>query len=225
VRQREVRHGPGKYSADVIVVIGSLRLRGSGSDADSAGLTAEIATAAASEGARVELIAKLGDDPAGDAVLLSLARDDVGHVALLRDPGRPTTTVIAATDEPIDADADEAHADQAGDANGPPTLDAADVGLALRYLPEMAVIVPVHLGSDVLSEVIAAAGWAETSLVVVVPADDGPPDGLPERAITLAAADDDESAVGRAIGQYAAAIDRGEPADAAYEALLAAGRG
>jgi len=209
----------------VIVVIGSLRLRGSGPDADSTGLAAEIATAAASEGARVELIAKLGDDPAGDAVLLSLARHDVGHVALLRDPARPTTTVIAAIDEPIDADADEAHRAESDDATDPPTLEAADVGLALRYLPEIAVIVSVHLGSDVLSEAIAAAGWAETSLVVVVPAGDGPPDGLPERAVTLSAADDDESAVGRAIGRYAAALDRGQPADAAYEALLAAGRG
>jgi hypothetical protein len=59
---------------------------------------------------------------------------------------------------------------------------------------------------------------------VVVPADDGPPDGLPEHAVTLAAADDDESAVGRAIGRYAAALDRGDPAAAAYDALIAAGR-
>jgi hypothetical protein len=208
----------------VIVVIGSLRLRGSGPDADAAGLAASIAAAAAAEGARVELIGKLGDDPAGDAVLLSLARHDVGHVALLRDLGRVTTTVEE-TDEPIDADAGDGPPAASGDVADAPTLDAADVGLALRYLPEIAVIVPVHLPTDVLAEAIAAAGWAETSLVVVVPADDEPPDGLPGRAVTLAAADEDESAVGQAIGRYAAALDRGEPADAAHETLRAAARG
>lgn len=208
----------------MIVVIGSLRLRGSGPDAEAAGLAASVATAAASPGARVELIGKLGDDPPGDAVLLSLARHGVGHVALLRDPAR--RTMIASTgEEPIDADAEGDPAAEPIDAGDVPTLEAADVGLALRYLPEIAVIVAVHLPPDVLAEAAAAAGWAETSLLVIVAADDLPPDGLPERAVTLAAADEDESAVGDAIGRYAAALDRGEPADAAYDTLIAAGRG
>ena len=214
----------------MIVIIGSLRLRGSGPDADAAGLAASIAAAAAAEGARVELIGKLGDDPAGDAVLLALARYGVGHVALLRDPGRRTTTSAAAFDERIDVDASEAltadvGAAQPADAGASPTLEAADAGLALRYLPEISVIVAVHLAPDVLAEAAAAAGWAETSLVVVVPADSGPPDGLPKGAVTLAADDGDESAVGGAIGRYAAALDRGDPADAAYDTLVAAGRG
>lgn len=209
----------------MIVVIGSLRLRGSGPDAEAAGLAASIAAAAAaSPGTRVELIGKLGDDPAGDAVLLSLARHGVGHVALLRDPARRTTTIASAGDEAIDADADGDPATEPVDGGDAPTLEAADVGLALRYLPEIAVIVAVHLPADVLVEAAAAAGWAETSLLVIVPADDTPPDGLPERAVTLAAADEDESAVGAAIGRYAAALDRGEPADAAYDTLIAAGR-
>ncbi len=209
----------------MIVVIGSLRLRGSGSDAEAAGLAASVATAAVSPGARVELIGKLGDDPAGDAVLLSLARHGVGHVALLRDPARRTTTLAADIDEPLDADSGDDPASEPKGAGDAPTLEAADVGLALRYLPEIAVIVAVHLPPDVLAEAAAAAGWAETSLLVIVPADDTPLDGLPERAVTLAAADDDESAVGAAIGRYAAALDRGEPADAAYDTLIAAGRG
>jgi sugar/nucleoside kinase (ribokinase family) len=213
----------------VIVVIGSLRLRGSGSDAEADGLAASIAAAAAASGARVELIGKLGDDPAGDAVLLSLARHGVGHVALLRDPGRRTTTAPA-IDERIDLDESEALTAEGGaaepaGAGGSPTLEAADAGLALRYLPEISVIVAVHLAPEVLTEAAAAAGWAETSLVVVVPADGGPPDGLPAGAVTLAVADDDESAVGGAIGRYAAALDRGDPADAAYDAFIAAGRG
>ena len=214
----------------MIVVIGSLRLRGSGPDADAAGLAASIAAAAATEGARVELIGKLGDDPAGDAVLLSLARQGVGHVALLRDPGRRTTTTAAAIDERVDVEAREAAtadvgaAEPAGSGESP-TLEAADAGLALRYLPEISVIVAVHLAPGVLAEAAAAAGWADTSLVVVVPADGVPPDGLPAGAVTLAAADGDESAVGGAVGRYAAALDRGDPAAAAYDVLVAAGRG
>jgi hypothetical protein len=62
-------------------------------------------------------------------------------------------------------------------------------------------------------------------LVVVVPEEHEPPADLPNNAVTLAAADADESGVGAAIGRYAAALDRGDPADAAYDALVAAGRG
>ena len=58
----------------MIAVIGTPRLRGTGSDADVAGLAAAIAAAAAAAGSRVELIGKLGDDSPGDAVLLALAR-------------------------------------------------------------------------------------------------------------------------------------------------------
>ena len=46
---------------------------------DAGGLAAGIARAAAAAGAEVQLIGKVGDDPAGDAVLLALARGGVGH--------------------------------------------------------------------------------------------------------------------------------------------------
>lgn len=209
----------------MIVVIGPLRLWGSGSDAEASGLAASIAVAAAADGARVEVIDKVGDDPAGDAVLLSLARRRVGHVAVLRDAGR-VTPVVAATDgaseKPIDpTEADQPDAGSSGPGDAP--LDPADAGLALRYLPEIAVIVAVHLPDDVLAEAVAAAGWAETSLIVVVPSEEAAPADVPPGAVTLAAADADESGVGAAIGRYAAALDRGAPADDAYEALIAAG--
>jgi hypothetical protein len=210
----------------VIVVIGSLRLRGAGPDVEVVGLAASIAISAAEGGAGVEVVGKVGDDPAGDAALLALAHKGVGHVALLRDPARQTPTVPA-IGELIDRTSDDLPQKESGrrDAGDPPTLEAADAGLALRYLPEISVIVAVHQPPEVLVEAAAAAGWAETSLVVVVPLKKGPPDGLPDRAVSLAAADDDESAVGQAIGRYAAALDRGEPAEAAHEVLIAAGRG
>jgi hypothetical protein len=200
----------------MIVVIGSMRLLGSGEEADAAGLAASIAASAAGEGARVELIGKLGDDPAGDAVLLALARRNVGHVAVLRDPAR-ATSVVNPPDEAVDPDAPDATETPAFEG---PVLEAADAGLALRYLPQIAVIVTVHLAGDVLAEAVSAASWAETDLIVVVQPDAAPPDGLPADAVTLAVPDLDESAAGAAIGRYAAALDRGAPAQSAYAALV-----
>jgi hypothetical protein len=221
----------------VIAVIGTPRLRGAGPEADVAGLATAIAAAAAAGGSRVEFIGKTGDDPAGDAVLLAMARHFVGHVATLRDPARPTP-VVPADDEPIDVDASGTASDP--DAGGPetaaqaavqaavpegPALDAADVGLALRYLPELAVIVTVHVTPDVVDEAVAAAGWAQTSLVVVLRPEEPVPEGLPEQAVVVAVADHDdiEAGAGAAIGRYAAALDQGEAAAEAFDALVASG--
>lgn len=202
----------------MIVVIGSIRLRGSGADADAAGLASEIAIAAAAAAARVEVITRLGDDAAGDAVLLALARHRVGHVAVLRDAGTPTE-VIAESDDAAAPAVDETD-------GGPPTrkgpaLDAADADLALRYLPEIDVIVAVHLDVAVMAQVLAAAAWAETSLIVVVAPGSGVPPGLPDDAVTLELDDSDDSATGAAIGRYAAGLDRGDAPRDAYDALIA----
>jgi hypothetical protein len=220
----------------VIAVIGTPRLRGTGPDADVAGLAAAIAVAAAAAGSRVELIGKVGDDPPGDAALLALAGHFVGHVATLRDPARPTP-VIAALAEPgdiveTDPASPVASAAPATEAPAPvapnavvPVLDAADVGLALRYLPELAVIVTVQASSDIVDEAVAASGWAQTALIVVVSPDAAAPEGLPEAATVVAVADDDdlEGGAGAAIGRYAAAIDQGEPGSEAYAELVATG--
>ena len=207
----------------MIAVIGAPRLRGTGLDADVAGLATAIAAAAAAAGSRTEFIGKTGDDSAGDLVLHGLARHGVGHVATLRDPSRPTP-VLRSGDEPVDVDASDS-----SDAPGPsvdgPVLEAADVGLALRYLPELAAIVTVHATPDVVAEAAAASGWAQTSLIVVVAPDAVVPEGLPASAIVGAVADEDELGVGAgaAIGRYAAAIDRGEPTADAYAELVATG--
>jgi len=220
----------------VIAVIGTPRLRGTGPEADIAGLATGIAAAAAAAGSRVEFIGKTGDDPAGDAVLLAMARHFIGHVATLRDPARPTVEVPA-EDEPIDVDgsettldpdaADVGAAEAAGQVAVPegPALEAADVGLALRYLPELAVIVTVHVTPDVVDEAGAAAGWAQTSLIVVLRPGEAVPEDLPEHAVAVAVADDDDigAGAGSAIGRYAAALDQGEPAAEAFDALVASG--
>ena len=213
----------------MIAVIGIPRLQGVGADADVAGLAASIAVAAAGNDERVELVGKVGDDPAGDVLLVALARHGVGHVATLRDPAR-MTPVAPMVEDPADLDIDEADGPHTADA-GPeppaavPMLEAADVSLALRYLPELGVIVTVHVATDVVAEAIAAAGWARTALIVVVDPAADPPEGLPNDAVAIAVADHDELAAGAgaAIGRYAAAIDRGDPADAAYANLKATG--
>jgi sugar/nucleoside kinase (ribokinase family) len=212
----------------VIGVVGTPRLGERGPDEDVAGLAAAIAVAAAAAGSRVELIGKVGDDPSGDAVLLGLTQHHVGHVATLRDPAR-ATPVIATVEEPVDVDGTEASpSDQATPVESTregPVLEAADVGLALRYLPELAVIVAVHTTPDVIEEAVAASGWAQTALIVVVSPDAAAPEGLPETATVVAVADDDEleAGAGAAIGRYAAALDQGDPAAEAYAELVATG--
>ena len=207
----------------MIAVIGIPRLQGAGTDADAAGLAASIAAGAAAAESRVELVGKIGDDDAGDAVLLALSRRGVGHVATLRDPAHPTP--VAAGDDDADLDDDGDGATPPGpQGQESPALEAADVGLALRYLPELGVIVTVHVAPDVVAEAASAAGWARTGLIVVVDGASEIPDGLPDDALALAAEDgDDLGGIGAAIGRYAASLDQGRPADAAYAELVAAG--
>ncbi len=212
----------------MIVVIGGLGLRGSIEEPEPDGLAPAIAIAAAAAGARVELISKAGDDPAGDAVLLALAGAGVGHVATLRDPSR-LTPVRSLPDEPTDPATDEATETGAGGAaeDAPPadlrpTLDAADVSLALRYLTDFGVLVAVHPSSDLLAEAVSAAGWASARLVVVLESEGDVPAGMPADALVVAAAADDAEGVGERIGRYAAAVSRGDDAAAAYRDLTAA---
>jgi hypothetical protein len=225
---RTAPHAPARYAAGVIVVIGGLGLRGSVEEPEPDGLAPAIAVAAAAAGARVELISKAGDDPAGDAVLLALAADGVGHVATLRDPSR-FTPIRSQPDEPTDPatdDVTETAADGAGEdaptADLRPTLDAADVSLALRYLTDFQVLVAVHPSTEVLAEAVSAAGWASARLVVVLESEGDVPDGMPADALVVAAAADDAEGVGARIGRYAAALSRGDDAAAAYRDLTAA---
>ena len=206
----------------MIVVIGAVFARGTGLDAVPGGLAAGIALAAAAE-SRVELVARIGDDPAGDAVLLALAAAGVGHVATLRDPARATPIAPAEADT-IDIDPDvAAEADISGTAlppAGAPTLDSGDVDLALRYLTDFRAIVVVHPTEAVVNEVIAAADYAGTHLVIV--ADPHAPAllDLPDAALVVGASDD-AAGFGDLLGRYVAAVDRGEAPATAFAILSA----
>jgi sugar/nucleoside kinase (ribokinase family) len=202
----------------VIVVIGNLVGRiDEVHGIEPAGFVAIIASAAAEGGSQVQVVARVGDDSVGDAVLLGLASRHVGHVATLRDAGRRTPLLHSAEDPADDAEPSEGDVAAFDDA----TLDAADVGLALRYLTDYRVIVIAHmLDGALIREAVSATSWAGGHLIVVTPPDvtlDAP---VPVDALVLSAAPDAEAIASR-LGRYAAAVDAGRDLDRAYAALTA----
>jgi hypothetical protein len=178
-----------------------------------------VALAAAERGSAVELIGRAGDDHAGDALVLALARAHVGHVALLRDPARPTPIIAGATDDELSVTSSD---DGIVAARVPatltgPILEPADVSLGLRYLPAYDVIVVTDdVAADVIPVAAEAAEFATAHLVVLVGEGSPPPDRLPADALVLQApADDPDGAFANLVGAYAAALASGQsPAEA-----------
>ena len=168
------------------------------------GRTCEIALAAAGRGSGVEIVGRVGDDRAGDALMVALAKAGVGHVAVLRDPSHPT-----------------------GVGTDPPLLEPADVSLGLQYLTTFRVLVVADdVPAAVVPVAVEAAGFAGAHLVLLVPA--GPAGGTRETtaggdATVLAAPKgDDDGAFARLVGAYAAGIDGGADPAGAFSAAVAA---
>jgi hypothetical protein len=190
------------------------------------GLVVEVAAAARGRGAEVELVGKIGNDGTGDAVVVALGRLGIGHAALLRDPARPTPVLT------VDVSEDGAEIDAEGpttrllpeDADARPMLEAADLALALSFLPGAGVVVL----ADVMSESTLAAGiegaaFSSARLIVLVPAGSTAP-AVPAEATVLEAPNDDDGSFGRMVGVFAGALDAGiDPAAAFGEAVSAAG--
>jgi sugar/nucleoside kinase (ribokinase family) len=204
----------------VIVVVGNPSARAStDGPAVSAGLPAHVAIAAVAAGGSAQIVGRVGEDPAGEAALIDLARHGVGHAAVLRDPTRPTLVTAAATEE--DALEDASTGDVAA-ADPISTLDAADLQLAFDYLPEYAVIVVAEpLAPPALAVAVGAAAWSASALVVVGRADDLA--GLPDDATVLDAPGDGDpdGSFATMVGTYAAGLDRGDDPRAAFEAAAA----
>jgi hypothetical protein len=210
----------------VIVVIGSPHLRFRGSKQEAAGPAVGASATAAAAGAEVELVGKIGDDPAGEVVLLDLAAREIGHVAILRDPSRatPETADIDGIDaDPFDEPAADGEPEPKGSPSAP-TLEPADIELALRYLPDYRVLVVAEPLPPAALEVVVAAGrWSGAALVIVVPHGSDPVD-VPEATILEAPDGDPDDAFAAVVGGYAAALDRGEePAEAFTSASTASG--
>jgi hypothetical protein len=222
----------------VIVVIGSPLGRLEEGVVVGAGTATRVAIVAAATGRDVQLVGRVGDDPVAHEILLDLSRRQVGHVALLRDPARPTPLEApAAPDEdaatavddsppgptPVDSPPGPTPADRA---SLRPTLDAADVELGLRYLSDFEVVVVAEpASSDVLRVAAYAAGWSGARLLVVIGAGSELSTALPSDAIVFEAPDDDpDSAFATLVGRFAAALDDGaEPADAFRSSIAADG--
>ena len=204
----------------MIVVIGNAHLRGVGPEAVPDGLAGLAAVAAAAAGSAVELVAKVGDDAVGDALLLALARTRVGHVAVLRDGVHATGHRRDDVERPDRDDTDD-HGWIVRPGDGL-VLEAADVALALRYLTDYRVVVAVHPSPGVAREAIAAADWAGAGFVLVTAADAELPAGLPSSALVVGVGESEVvEDVAVRLGTYAAAIDRGEDGAAAFAALTA----
>jgi hypothetical protein len=208
-----------RYAPRVIVVVGNPIGRLSDAGGGLAGVPAQVAAAAARAGASVQLVGKAGEDAAGNALMLALARAGVGHVALLRDPAH-ATPVLAAPDqesETLDGPADDESPVTPADPAERPQLEAADIELALRYLPDYTTIVIAEpVPGAALTIVADAASWAGATLLVVV-ASAGEGAAVPAFATVFEAPSvDPDGSFATMLGELAAAVDRGTSVEAAF---------
>jgi ribokinase len=190
----------------VIVVVGrpALAAATAGGPDHPAGSVALIALAAAGAGAAVELVGAVGDDDRADALAVALGRAGVGHAALLRLAGATT---------PRWGDA----------ASSWPRLDAADLDLGLRYLPECRVLVLAEPLPPAVRDVALEAASYHGAAIIAIAADDGPPDErLAQVATVLVAPDEAISPFAELIGRFAAALDGGEEPGPAFRRAVAA---
>jgi hypothetical protein len=209
-----------------------------GAAGDAGGLAAAIARVAAADGIEVQLIGKVGDDPSGDAVLLALGREQVGHLALLRDAGHATPIAPPglAVADPADTEAiatllgDDATTEEppADAGTAAPTaglaMEPADISLGLRYVRDFRVLVAADPLDGPSSLVIAeAAMFADAALIVVAPHGVAMP-VAPASAIVLEAPETDpDGAFATLVGRLAAALDRGMDVGEAFGSATAQG--
>jgi hypothetical protein len=226
----------------VIVVVGSPIAQPSGHAIVAGGLSSEIARRSAAAGAAVQIVGRVGEDAAGDQVLLALAAAGIGHVAVLREPGRPTPTAAPTSDGSASPDGpalgeallDELALsdDNSGSADGDEpaqepaglSVDAADLELALRYVPDYRVLVVAgDLDPSALDAVVAAAGWSGAHLVVLSP-DGASMTGIPDTATALQRpVTDPDGTFAAMVAGYAVALDRGDEPRSAFAAAQRAG--
>ena len=218
----------------MIAVVGSPVGRRSSAGLRAAGLPVAIARAVVAAGGAAQLVGKLGEGTDADAIALSLAADRIGHVALLRTPG-PAAILAGEASSAAEADGGldrlaglDGSDEPAGAArsDGPPTssMDAGDLELALRYLPDYGVVVLAEpLDPVARSAAVEAARWSGATVIVVAAAGDESASMAPEFATVLEApSEDEEGAFASLVGRYAAALDAGTPAAEAFASASAA---
>jgi len=146
--------------------------------------------AAVAAGATVETVGVVAEGPEGDRALGELARERLGHAAVLRSAAR--------------------------------FLEPADLALALRYLPDLRVVVVLGAPDGLLPTAVDGAAFAGATLLVVTDRDAAPP-GLPGDAIVIQApAIDADGTFAGFVGQLAARLDAGSSVADAWAATIAA---
>ena len=157
------------------------------------GLPARVAAAAAAAGARVEMVGTVADSADGDNTVVQLGRAGVGHAALLRNPGEART------------------------------LEAADVDLALRYVPDSRVVVLAEpLDAAAARAVFDGAAYHGAELIIVRESGAAATSDVPAGATMLEQPDEDAGAFADLVGRYASGIDSGRPAADAWSDAIAA---
>ena len=101
-------------------------------------------------------------------------------------------------------------------------LEAADLDLALRYLPEVRVVVIVEMPAPIVATAADRTQWSGAGLIVVSHASAGgaaPPAELPDGAVVLEApASDPDATFAGFVGAFAARLDAGATAADAWAA-------
>jgi hypothetical protein len=174
----------------LVVVIGSPVLRIDGVT-KAAGPGVSVAAAVARAGGTAELVGRIGDDAAGDALVLDLDRRGIGHAALLRVAG--AATPLWGPRDPL--------SDEVPPAGLP--LEPADLDLALRYLPDPAVVVVVDpLPPAALDVVVDGVAFAGARLLVLASSAGA---SLPPEVLVVNPPAVVDGAFALAVGRWAAA--------------------
>jgi sugar/nucleoside kinase (ribokinase family) len=217
----------------VIVVVGDPVLAvAPGGAAEAGGPAVAIARSCVRSGATVQLVGKVGDDPAGDEVLLSLAGARIGHVAMLRDAGQPTTVAQAPAPEVEDEATlgldvgDEAEDDDATAVADPParptsSLGPEDLDLALRYLTSFGVLVVAQAVTPAtLAAAVENAAYAGAHLVLIDAAGEMPAVPADDLTVLESPDGDPDGDFAGLVGRYTAALDGGISPAAAFRTAL-----
>jgi hypothetical protein len=102
-------------------------------------------------------------------------------------------------------------------------IEPADLDLALRYLPDLRVIVLVRPSAALLATAVAGSSWSGAQLIVVAPLDEDATAALGADAIAIEPpAHDPDSAFAGVVAALAARLDVGEAPLAAWSATVAA---
>ncbi|HET7027390.1 MAG TPA: hypothetical protein VFI28_06845 [Candidatus Limnocylindrales bacterium] len=219
------------YAPGVIVVIGSPTALKKGKRIWPAGRSVTVADMAHAGGAEVQLVGKVGDDLAGDAIVIELGRRGIGHSALARSESGLTPSTTAPAEPDDEADTGEAAAAEAAAElaqTEPPlpglALEAADVKLALGYLPEIStIVVAAPLDEAAAKVVVDSAEYHEASLIVLVEPGTKPAKAF-GRSIVLQSPAGAGEVFDRLVGAFAARIDGGaQPGDALRDVVASGG--